>query len=74
MKAIVIAASKGRDSDRTRQIGPCMVEVGGRPMLHHQIEAFEKNGITDVVVIRGYKRGTAWPRCSIYGQHRVCDQ
>ena len=33
-------------------------KIGCKPMLHHQITAFEKNGINEVVVIRGYKRGT----------------
>ncbi len=59
MKAIVIAAGQGtRLRPHTADRAKCMVEVAGRPMLHHQIAAFEKNGINDVVVIRGYKRGT----------------
>jgi choline kinase len=33
-----------------------MVEIGGKPILHHQLEAFAANGIDDVVVIGGYKR------------------
>jgi len=33
-----------------------MVEVAGRPILHHQIEALKASGINDIVVIGGYKR------------------
>lgn len=59
MRAIVIAAGRGvRLRPHTADRAKCMVELCGRPMLHHQIAAFERNGIDDVVVVRGYKRGT----------------
>ena len=56
MKAIIIAAGQGsRLRPYTDDRAKCMVEVGGAPMLHHQLAAFKACGVDDVVVIRGYK-------------------
>lgn len=57
MRAIVIAAGQGtRLRPYTNDRPKCMVEVAGRPLLHHQLKAFAEVGIDDVVVIGGYKR------------------
>lgn len=57
MRAIVIAAGQGtRLRPHTADRPKCMVEVAGKPMLHHQLDAFERAGIDDVVVIGGYKK------------------
>lgn len=56
MKAVVIAAGQGtRLRPYTNDRPKCMVEVAGKPILHHQMAAFAKCGIDDVVVVRGYK-------------------
>lgn len=58
MKAIIIAAGMGtRLRPHTAQRPKCMVEVQGKPILHHQLDALRAHGIDDVVVIRGYKGG-----------------
>jgi choline kinase len=57
MKAIIIASGRGeRLGALTDERPPCMLEVAGRPVLHHQIEALRFWGIDDVVVIRGHCR------------------
>lgn len=57
MRAIVIAAGQGsRLRPHTADRPKCMVEVAGRPLLHHQFAAFARAGIDDVVVIGGYKK------------------
>jgi L-glutamine-phosphate cytidylyltransferase len=54
-KAIIVAAGRGRRLGRsTQEIPKCMVKVGGRPILHWQLEALAAAGVTDVVVVRGY--------------------
>ena len=54
-KAIIVAAGRGRRlGDETREIPKCMVEVGGRPILHWQLRALAAAGIDDVVLVRGY--------------------
>lgn len=54
-KAIIVAAGRGRRlGDETDELPKCMVEVGGRPILHWQLAALQTAGIDDVVVVRGY--------------------
>jgi choline kinase len=55
MKAIIVAAGRGRRlGAETAEIPKCMVSVGGRPILHRQLEALRAAGAVDVVVVRGY--------------------
>ena len=69
MKAIIVAAGRGRRlGTETDGIPKCMVTVGGRPILHWQLDALAAAGVDDVVIVRGYlgdriagadRRGTA---------------
>jgi L-glutamine-phosphate cytidylyltransferase len=55
-KAIIVAAGRGRRlGNKTDDIPKCMVHVAGRPILHRQLEALAAAGVTDVVVVRGYR-------------------
>lgn len=55
MKAIIVAAGRGRRlGTETAEIPKCMVEVGGRPILHRQLDALRAAGATDFVIVRGY--------------------
>src|SRR5581483_1819453 len=55
MKAIIVAAGRGRRlGPETEEIPKCMVEVGGRPILHRQLDALYAAGADDVVIVRGY--------------------
>jgi choline kinase len=54
-KAIIVAAGRGRRlGPETDEIPKCMVRVGGRPILHRQVEALEAAGADDLVIVRGY--------------------
>lgn len=54
-KAIVVAAGRGRRlGQSTQDIPKCMVKVGGRPILHWQLDALAAASVRDVVVVRGY--------------------
>jgi L-glutamine-phosphate cytidylyltransferase len=54
-KAIIVAAGRGRRlGTNTNEMPKCMVEVGGRPILHWQLGALAAAGIRDVVIVRGY--------------------
>jgi choline kinase len=56
MKAIIVAAGRGkRLGPETEAIPKCMVKVGGRSILHWQLEALAAAGVDDVVVVRGYR-------------------
>lgn len=55
-RAIIVAAGRGsRLGEATEEIPKCMVKVAGRPILHHQLAALHGAGVTDVVVVRGYR-------------------
>lgn len=54
-KAIIVAAGRGRRlGPETDEIPKCMVRVGGRPILHRQVEALRAAGTDDLVIVRGY--------------------
>jgi choline kinase len=56
MKCIVIAAGRGKRLGlHTEEVPKCMVDVGGRPMLAWQWQALASAGVTELVIIRGYK-------------------
>lgn len=56
MKAIILAAGQGtRLRPLTNDKPKCLVEVGGKSILQHQIDVMNACGITDVHVIGGYK-------------------
>ena len=57
MKAIIIAAGLGiRLNPLTNDNPKCMLEINGKTILQHQLDAFHANGIVDISVIKGYKR------------------
>jgi len=54
-KAIILAAGVGsRLRPLTDDRPKCLLEVGGRTILEHQILALERCGITDIVMVVGY--------------------
>lgn len=55
MKAIILAAGQGtRLRPFTDTIPKCMVKFNNRAMLHYQMEALNKNGVSDITVVGGY--------------------
>lgn len=56
-KAIILAAGNGSrlrplTSDRPK----CLLDVGGRALIDHQVDALGRFGVTDIVVVLGYCR------------------
>ena len=57
MKVIILAAGRGtRLGHHTKEIPKGLVDVNGKSIIERQIELFEKNGITEIVIVRGYKK------------------
>jgi L-glutamine-phosphate cytidylyltransferase len=55
-RAVIVAAGMGRRlGHHTDDMPKCMVPVRGRPMLRRALDAFRKEGVTDIIVVRGYK-------------------
>ena len=56
MRAIILAAGQGqRLMPYTRAVPKCLVELAGRPLLLHQIQALAAAGIDDVHIVTGYR-------------------
>jgi L-glutamine-phosphate cytidylyltransferase len=56
MKAVILAAGQGtRLLPFTRDNPKCLVEVEGKAILDHQLDALAASGIGEVVVVGGYR-------------------
>lgn len=55
-KALVLGAAKGDFGAMVENKPKCMLPVGGKPVLTWQVEAFNRAGIKDVAVVRGYRK------------------
>jgi len=56
MKAVIIAAGKGkRLSPITSTIPKPMIPIGGKPLLEHSILSLKEVGITEILIIVGYR-------------------
>jgi choline kinase len=57
MKAIILAAGVGsRLRPLTDDRPKCLLEVGGRTIIDHQLDTLNRIGISDVLVVVGYRR------------------
>jgi len=57
LKAIIIAAGmSSRLMELTDDKPKCMIEINGKTILQRQIEIFHQCGITDITIVRGYKK------------------
>ncbi|MCX6985654.1 MAG: NTP transferase domain-containing protein, partial [Lentisphaerae bacterium] len=71
MKVIILAAGLGtRLRPITENKPKCMVNVSGKPILQHQIEAYLAAGVDHVAVVAGYKGEQVEYFCSKYD--KVC--
>jgi choline kinase len=56
MQAVILSAGIGsRLLPLTREIPKCLVEVGGRSILDHQLEALHAAGVDGAVIVGGYR-------------------
>ncbi len=53
-RALVLAASKGNFGELVAKKPKAMLYVSGKPILGHQVEAFRRQGIRELAVVRGY--------------------
>lgn len=55
MQLVIIAGGKGtRLKERIGDLPKPMVEIGGKPLLEHQILLASQHGITDILLLTGY--------------------
>ena len=56
MKAVILAGGRGtRISEESDSRPKPMVEIGGRPIIWHIMKIYDTAGITDFIVLLGYK-------------------
>jgi glucose-1-phosphate cytidylyltransferase len=56
MKAVILAGGRGtRISEESQTRPKPMVEIGGRPILWHIMKIYNAGGISDFVILLGYK-------------------
>jgi choline kinase len=56
MQAIILAAGQGcRLNGSTTPRPKCLYEVGGTPLLYHQLQALADHGVHDVVIVVGFQ-------------------
>ncbi|WP_284224532.1 glucose-1-phosphate cytidylyltransferase [Mycobacterium antarcticum] len=56
MKAVILAGGRGtRISEESQTRPKPMVEIGGKPILWHIMKTYEAAGVTDFVILLGYK-------------------
>ena len=56
--AVLIAASRGKALGALTEDRPkCMINVRGQPLLRRLVTALKEGGVSDVTVVRGYKKG-----------------
>lgn len=56
VNAVILAASRGDIEELTQEIPKTLLEVGGKSLLQTQIDDFNKVGIKDISVVRGYAK------------------
>ena len=74
MKVIILAGGFGtRISEETENKPKPMVMIGGTPIIHHLMQIYASNGITDFIVACGYKKEAIfeWIEKSDFGNWSV---
>ena len=56
MQALILAAGEGSRLEDPRERPKCLREVGGLPLLHHQLAALTAVDVHDVVIVVGYRQ------------------
>jgi len=57
MKAVILAAGEGkRLRPFTETMPKVMLPVANKPIIHHVVDALVANGITEIIIVAGYKK------------------
>jgi choline kinase/DNA-binding XRE family transcriptional regulator len=57
VKVLILAAGLGsRLKKHTENLPKCMLDFGGKTLLQRQLDAYKKNDVKDISLIRGYKK------------------
>lgn len=57
MKAVILAAGEGkRLRPFTETMPKVMLPIANKPIIHHVVDALVQNGITEIIIVVGYKK------------------
>ena len=57
LRAVVLAASRGASLGALTEDKPkCMLDVRGKPLLHRLVKTMRESGLSDIHIVRGYKK------------------
>jgi phosphoenolpyruvate phosphomutase len=74
ISALVLAASKGDFGDLVKDKPKAMLRLGGKPILSRHADAFRKQGIRQIGVVRGYrKEAVDLPNISYFDNDRFSE-
>ena len=55
-RAVFLAAGKGtRLQPLTDEVPKCLIEIAGKPMIEHALQALSVHGITEAIIVIGFK-------------------
>ncbi len=55
MQALILAAGRGRRmGEKTAGLPKCLLEIGAKPLIEHQLEALAESGVGPVALVLGY--------------------
>ncbi len=56
MRAVILAAGRGtRLAGASNGLPKCLIDIGGRPLIHHQLDVLSEMGVGPVLVVVGYE-------------------
>jgi glucose-1-phosphate thymidylyltransferase len=72
MKAVILAAGEGkRLRPFTEAIPKVMLPVANKPIIHHVLDALVKNGITEIIMVVGYKKESIMQHFKSYNDAQI---
>lgn len=72
MKAVILAAGEGkRLRPFTETMPKVMLPVANKPIIHHVVDALVENGITEIIIIVGYKKESIMQHFKTYDNAKI---
>ena len=72
MKAVILAAGEGkRLRPFTETMPKVMLPVANKPIIHHVVDALVENGITEIIIVVGYKKESIMQHFKTYDNAKI---
>jgi len=72
MKAVILAAGEGkRLRPFTETMPKVMLPVANKPIIHHVVDALVENGISEIIIVVGYKKESIMQHFKSYDKAKI---